>query len=63
MVLDPPFDAGQSEKRYEGFHAKEITAAREACAETPTAPGLGTSGSARRYICFSAARSYRMLLQ
>jgi len=38
VVLDPPFDAGQAEKRYEGFHAREITAAREACAEL-VAPG------------------------
>jgi len=33
VILDPPFDAVQSEKRYEGFHAKEVTAARQACAE------------------------------
>jgi len=32
VIFDPPFDAGQAEKRYEGFHAKEVTAAREALA-------------------------------
>jgi hypothetical protein len=37
-ILDPPFDAGQAEKRYEGFRADDITAAREALANL-VAPG------------------------
>lgn len=37
-ILDPPFDAGQAEERYHGFHARDITAAREALAEL-VAPG------------------------
>lgn len=37
-ILDPPFDAGQAEERYQGFHARDITAAREALAEL-VAPG------------------------
>lgn len=37
-ILDPPFDAGQAEKRYEGFHAREVTAARSALA-TVVRPG------------------------
>jgi len=37
-ILDPPFDAGQAEKRYEGFHARDVTSARDALAEL-VAPG------------------------
>jgi len=28
-ILDPPFDAGQADERYQGFHARDIIAARE----------------------------------
>lgn len=38
VVFDPPFDNGQAEKRYEGFHAGDITAARGNLAEL-VAPG------------------------
>jgi len=32
VILDPPFDASQAEKRYEGFHAKDVNAARKSLA-------------------------------
>jgi hypothetical protein len=32
VVFDPPFDAGQADKRYEGFHAKDVNAGRRALA-------------------------------
>lgn len=33
VIFDPPFDAGQANKRYEGFHAREVNAARQALAK------------------------------
>jgi hypothetical protein len=38
VVLDPPFDTSQADKRYEGFHARDIKAARDALDEL-VAPG------------------------
>jgi len=30
VIFDPPFDTGQADKRYEGFRADAVVAAREA---------------------------------
>lgn len=40
VIFDPPFDAGQAEKRYEGFHAKDITAARDALSKLVSPGGV-----------------------
>lgn len=37
-ILDPPFDEGQANERYGGFHARDINSARQALA-TLTKPG------------------------
>lgn len=38
VILDPPFDEGQAEQRYGGWHARDIKAARDALGQL-VAPG------------------------